>query len=227
MRHARPTLFRTGTICLAALCLGAAPAGAAAGPHSGESQPAPAANEPAGVESTATAATLDEILRILDVDALAVDMFMKIEGIKGESTAGRGHQDWIVIDSFGWGATRSPEGTGQSRRRSSTTFRDLTVAKKVDEASPDLYLACSSGKHIPVVELIVRKAGSPETYFRIVLENALITSVGVSHSAGDSTPTENVSLNYGKIHWEYSPQGDTGPGGKVETGWDLMANKKV
>jgi type VI protein secretion system component Hcp len=53
----------------------------------------PAEVTPAGVESIATSPTLDGILHMLGVDALAVDMFIKIDGIDGEATAGRGHED--------------------------------------------------------------------------------------------------------------------------------------
>lgn len=209
MRHARSALLLAATFFL----VGSVGAWT-------ESVPDADSNPP--VESTAA---LDEILDALGLDALAVDMFMKIEGVKGESTAGRGHDDWIVIESFGWGATRPSGATGQARRRGSTSFSDLSVTKKVDGSSPDLYLACASGKHIPKAELVVRKAGSSEAYFRIVLEDAMITSVGVSHSAGDDVPVEEVSLNYGKIHWEYSPHDDTGPGSGAAAGWDVKAGK--
>jgi type VI secretion system secreted protein Hcp len=56
------------------------------------------------------------------------------------------------------------------------------------------------------------------------LENVRITSVGVSHSAGSDVPVEEVTLNYGKITWEYTPQDARRPGGSVRTGWDLEQN---
>lgn len=211
MRHARSALLLAATFFL----MGSAGAWTEAVPGTDGRPP---------VER---APTVDELLNSLGVDALAVDMFLKIEGIKGESTAGRGHDDWIEIESFGWGAARSSGGTGQSRRRSSASFGDMTVAKKVDDASPNLYLACASGKHYPTAELVVRKAGSGDFYFRIRLEDVLVSSVSVSGSALDAEPIEDVSLTYGKIHWEYNPEGETGPGGNVQTGWDLEANKKA
>jgi len=209
MRHARSALLLAATFFLVGS------AGAWTEPVPGTVGDPPVERAPA----------IDEILDALGIDALAVDIFIKIEGIDGEATAGRGHDDWIQIESFDWGQSRSAGGTGQSRRRSSASFSDLTVTKKVDGASPDLYLACASGKHIPRAELVVRKAGSSEAYFRITLEDALITSVGVSHSAGGDVPVEEVALNYGKIHWEYSPQGDAGPGEGAAAGWDVKAGK--
>jgi type VI secretion system secreted protein Hcp len=209
MRHARSALLLAATLFLMV----------SAGAWT-ETVPGTAGGPP--VER---APALDEILDALGVDALAVDMFLKIEGIEGESTASGGHDAWIEIDSFGWGESRPPGGTGQSRRRSSVTFSDVSVVKKVDSASPHLYLACASGKHYPMAELVVRKAGSGDFYFRIRLEDVLVSSVSVSGSADVAEPIEEVSITYGKIHWEYSPQGDTGPGSNVGTGWDLEANK--
>ncbi len=210
MRHARSALLLAATFFLV-------------GSAGAWTEPVPG---PDGDPPVERAPAIDEILDALGIDALAVDMFMKIEGIEGESTAGRGHEDWIEIDSFGWGATHSSSGaTGQSRRRSSASFGDVIVAKKVDGSSPNLYLACASGTHYPAAELVVRKAGSGEFYFRIRLDDVRVSSVNVSGSAEHAEPMEEVALTYGKIHWEYSPQGDNASGGNVERSWDLMANK--
>jgi len=216
MRHAHFRLLLAAT-----LCVSGGTAEASTGPAPEADRDAAAENAPAE-----TAASLDEILDGLGLDALAVDMFLKIDGIKGESTARGGHEDWIEIESFGWGESRPSGGTGQGRRRSSASFSDVSVVKKVDAASPNLYLACASGKHYPTAVLEVRKAGSRESYFTIRMEDVLVSSVGVSHSADQAEPIEEVSLTYGKIHWEYTPQDETGPGGKVEASWDLQENKR-
>jgi type VI secretion system secreted protein Hcp len=179
---------------------------------------------PAGVESVATAPTLDGILHVLGVDALAVDMFIKIDGIDGEATAGRGHEDWIQIESFSWGESQTPA-TGRARGRSQTAFSDLSVVKGVDAASPHLYQACANGKHYPTATLVVRKAGEPFDYFSIRLQDVRVSSVKLAHSTERDVPMEEVTLNYGKITWSYDPQ--DAKDGKVEKGWDLKANKGV
>lgn len=225
MRHARPTPFRAVTICLAALCLGAASASAATGPHHGADHTTPAGSEPAGVERASTAPTLDGILHALGIDALAVDMFIKIDGIDGEATAARGHEEWIEIESFSWGESRPAGGTGQSRRRSLAAFSDVSVVKGVDAASPSLYQACATGKHYPTATLVVRKAGDPVDYFAILLQDVMVSSVRLSHSEERDAPMEEITLTYGKITWSYDPQ--NAKGGKVETGWDLKENKGV
>jgi type VI secretion system secreted protein Hcp len=221
MRHAHFRLLLAAT-----LCVSGGTAEAWTGPAPEADRDAPAENAAAESSAAETAASLDEILDALGLDALAVDMFLKIDGIKGESTARGGHEDWIEIESFGWGESRPSGGTGQGRRRSLASFSDVSVVKKVDAASPNLYLACASGKHYPTAVLEVRKAGSRESYFTIRMENVLVSSVSVSHSADQAEPIEEVSLTYGKIHWEYAPQDGTGPGGKVEASWNLQENKQ-
>ena len=215
MRKLRQAVLLTATIFLSA---GVAAASEA---NPGPESPSAETSSPVGLDR------LSELLRALGVDALAVDMFLKIEGIEGEATTRGGHENWIEIESFGWGESRpSGGGRGQVRRMGSTSFTDVSVVKKVDAASPNLYLACASGKHFPSAVLEIRRAGSPEAYFSIHMENVLVTSVSVSHSEGAEEPLEELSLNYGKIRWEYTSQDATGAStGKIERSWDLEANQ--
>lgn len=182
--------------------------------------PAPEADGDAAAEN---AASLDELLDALGLDALAVDMFRKIDGIDGESTARGGHEDWIEIESFGWGESRPSGGAGQGRRRSSATFSDVSVVKGVDAASPRLFQACATGKHYPTAKLVLRKAGEPVDYFSIQLHDVTISSVRLSHSDEREAPMEEITLTYGKITWSYTPQ-DT-RGGSVDKTWNLEENK--
>ncbi len=204
MRHARPAVLFAAVLLLAA------------GTHGSATEaPGPAV----GTHAVAAAAP--------GIDVLAVDMFLKIEGIDGESTAAGGHSDWIEIESFSWGASRPPTSTRRTRGGGRTSFSDLSVVKKVDAASPNLYLACASGKHYPSATLQIRKAGEgPVLYMEYRLENVRISSVSVSSSEGSAEPVEEVTLSYGKIVWSYTPQDATRRGGGVEKGWDLEANRE-
>ena len=215
MRHAHFRLLLAATLCVS---------GGTAEAWTG---PAPEADRDAPAENAAaeSSASLDEILDALGLDALAVDMFLKVDGIKGESTARGGHEDWIEIESFGWGESRPSGGTGQGRRRSSASFSDVSVVKGVDAASPHLFQACATGKHYSSATLVIRKAGEPFDYFSIRLQDVRVSSVKLSHSEKRDVPMEEITLTYGKITWSYDPQ--DAKGGKVETGWDLMANKGV
>ena len=71
------------------------------------------------------------------------DMYMQIEGLKGESTDSE-HKDWIELLSFNHAikqpASASPIGGTTGRCQHS----DYTITKRVDLASPQLYEMCSS-----------------------------------------------------------------------------------
>ena len=59
-----------------------------------------------------------------------------------------------------------------------------------------------------------------------MLTDVVITSIEYG-SQGDM-PTEQISFNYGKIDWAYTPSDKMGKSGlPISTGWDLKLNKKA
>ncbi len=92
---------------------------------------------------------------------MAFDAFLKIEGIQGESTDAN-HKDWIEIISYGIGViqpTSASASTAGGASAERATFRDLTVKKSLDKASPKLALYCADGTHIKEVVLELCRAG--------------------------------------------------------------------
>jgi type VI secretion system secreted protein Hcp len=159
---------------------------------------------------------------------MAVDMFLKLDGIKGES-ADHKHKDEIHIESFSWGLSQTgAHGTGGGGGAGKVSVHDISITKHLDKSSPALMLACCNGKHIKDGLITVRKAGEkPVEYLKIKLVDILIS--GVQHAGhGGDLLTENVTLNFAKFHLEYQeqkPDGTGAPGG--EMGWDVKANQKA
>src|SRR5688572_28893565 len=159
---------------------------------------------------------------------MAVDMFLKIDGIKGESKDAK-HKDEIHIESFSWGMSQTgAHGSGGGGGAGKVQVHDISITKFVDKASPALMLHCCGGKHIKEGLITVRKAGDkPLEYMKIKLTDILVS--GVQHAGhGSDLLTENVTLNIAKFHVEYQeqkPDGSGQPGG--EMGWDLKKNEKV
>src|SRR3954469_17757981 len=90
---------------------------------------------------------------------MAVDIFLDIEGIKGESKDHK-HKDTIDVLSWSWGASQS--GTahmGGGAGAGKVSVRDPSFAPYLYMSSPTLTLHCCNGKHIKKGKLIVRKAG--------------------------------------------------------------------
>lgn len=159
---------------------------------------------------------------------MAVDMFLKLDGIKGESKDHK-YPGWIDVMSWSWGMSQSGTthaGTGGGAGKVSVS--DLTVMSFVNRASPELLLACASGKHFKEATLVMRKAGDkPVDYLKITMTEVLISSVSDSGASGGDLPTESLSLNFAKYKFAYTPQKDDGSADAVvETGWDIPANKK-
>jgi type VI secretion system secreted protein Hcp len=160
---------------------------------------------------------------------MAVDMFLQLDGIKGESKDHK-HKGEIDIMSFSWGMSQTGSfGVGGGGGAGKVNVQDLSVMKKVDVASTSLMLACASGKHVPKAILTIRKAGDkPLEYLKITMEDLLISSVQSSGSGGGEIPMESLSLNFNKVKMEYTEQDKTGAAQKpVLFGWDVKANQKV
>jgi type VI secretion system Hcp family effector len=162
---------------------------------------------------------------------MASDMFLKIDGIKGESSDAD-HKEWMEIESFSWGVSQpasavvSTAGGGTVGRAS---FGDLSVTKILDSASPLIAQACVSGQHIKeiIIELF-RSAGDKRVkYWEYKLEDSIISSVSIG--GGGGLPSESITFNYAKITYTYTKQerAGGGGGGNVPGGWDLKTNKKV
>jgi type VI secretion system secreted protein Hcp len=160
---------------------------------------------------------------------MAVDMFMKIEGIKGESRD-KAHKDEIDVLAWSWGASNSGSAhTGGGAGVGKVNVQDLSFTKYIDKASPELMLACCNGKHFPTATLVVRKAGEqPLDYLKIELTEAMVTSVSTGGSGGEDRLTENITLNFAKVKQSYQPQSATGgkEGGEVTMTWNVAENVK-
>jgi len=161
---------------------------------------------------------------------MAVDMFLKLDGIKGESKDDK-HKDEIHIETFSWGVNQTGTmGVGGGGGAGKVNVHDITVTKYLDKSTPELMLACCNGKHIPTGLLSVRKAGeTPLEYLKIKLTDILISAVQNTGAGGQDAMSESLSLNFAKFEVAYQPQGADGKaeGGPILMGWDVKANKKV
>ena len=158
---------------------------------------------------------------------MAVDMFLKIDGIKGESTDSK-HKDEIEIFSYSWGLTQSGGlASGGGGGAGKVQFQDFHFTKTVDKTSPSLFLKCATGQHIKEATLSARKAGEGQQDFLIIkLNDVLVSSYQTGGSSGD-LPSDQVSINYAKIEYIHRSQDETGKVEETKAGWDLKANKAV
>ena len=156
----------------------------------------------------------------------AVDYFLKIDGIQGESRDDR-HKDEIDIESFSWGETQSGTfAVGGGGGAGKVSMQDFHFTMPVNKASPALFLACAQGDHIKNAILTCRKAGKDQQEFlKITMSDVLVSSFQIG-GAGGVVPTDQISLNFAKIEVEYQEQDATGKlVGSIKKWFDLKTMK--
>ncbi|MGI8855759.1 MAG: Hcp family type VI secretion system effector [Thermomicrobiales bacterium] len=182
----------------------------------------------------------------------AVDFFLKIDGIEGESPDDK-HKGEIDIESFSWGATNNSSAAhGSGGGAGKVSMQDFHFVMHFNKASPALFLATATGEHFKKAVLTVRKAGKqPADYLTWTLSDCLVSSyqtgansVAVQESVGNpeepspevnavrnstsGAPVDEFSLNFSKIEVSYQPQNPDGSlGTPVRAGWDLATQKKA
>src|SRR5437763_13199723 len=118
---------------------------------------------------------------------MAVDMFLKIDGVDGESKDKKNSKQIDVL-AWSWGMSNSGSAhVGGGAGAGKVNVQDVSVTKYVDSSSPKLMLACCNGTHYANALLTVRKAGgdSPVEYIKIKMEEVFITSVSTGGSGGE------------------------------------------
>ena len=136
---------------------------------------------------------------------MAVDVFLKIGDIKGESKDAK-HVDEIDVLSWSWGVSQTgvaSKGGGVGAGKAS--FNDLSFMHALDKASPNLMKACAQGSHYDTAVLTARKAGKGQQDYLIVkMKEVFVTSVQPSGST--EHPLESVSLTFSHVDLEYKAQ---------------------
>ncbi|MES2116703.1 MAG: type VI secretion system tube protein Hcp [Pseudomonadota bacterium] len=163
---------------------------------------------------------------------MAIDVYLYIEGIKGESADDR-HKDWIECKSVNWGVEQpksATASTGGGHTAERCEHRDIVITKLADLSSPILLQTCSAGKTIPKAKFEFMRAdaqGERVKYFEIEIDNVLIGEVTPSVSEGDILG-EQVGFKFSKVRWKYTQQRISGgAGGNTSGGWDLSSNRVV
>jgi type VI secretion system secreted protein Hcp len=157
---------------------------------------------------------------------MAVNAYLIIDGRPGPSTSKQGAID---ILSFSFGASQTAViGVGSSggeARAGRANLGDLSIMKVVDKTSPLLFDDCVTGNYLATVDVVYDKpmGDDQQDYYKIHLENALITSV--QHSGSNENPMESVSFAYSKIKVSYNPEEGGTLKGFIDKGFDVLKLK--
>jgi type VI secretion system secreted protein Hcp len=159
-----------------------------------------------------------------------VDYFLKIDNIEGEGHDQK-QKGEIDLESWSWGESQAgTHGGGGGGGAGKVQMQDFHFVMKHNKASAKLMLACASGQHIANAVLTCRKAGGKqEAYLTVKMSDLLISSYQTGGSAhGDLVPTDQISMNFSKIHFDYKIQKPDGSmANAAAAGWDVKKNVKV
>lgn len=160
----------------------------------------------------------------------SADYYLKIDTIEGESDA-TGFEKQMQIESWSFGATNAGSaGQGTGLGSGKVSLQDFHFVVQNGKASPQLFLACAKGNHIPQAILSCRKTGgdgNPYTYTKVTFGDIVISSFQTGGSNGSSImPMEQISFNFTRITFEYFQQ-DTVGGGVTLTNTTSYDIKKV
>jgi type VI secretion system secreted protein Hcp len=158
---------------------------------------------------------------------MAVDYFLKIDGIPGESQDDK-HASEIDLQSWSWGETNhGSHGVGAGGGAGKVAMSDFSFTMSVNKASPKLFLACANGSHIASALLTCRKAGkTQQEYLKIKFTDLLVSSYQTGGSSGSEVPTESISFNFSKIEITYAHQKPDGSlDSPVVHNYDVQKNK--
>jgi type VI secretion system secreted protein Hcp len=158
---------------------------------------------------------------------MAVDAFLKVSNIQGESQDS-GFTNQIEVLSFSWGASQPAHVAGGGQGSGKASLGDLTITKRYDKSSPPLFAACVAGTHLSSVVLSLRKAGGSTSaggyvYLTYTLTEAFVT--GVQDSSSSDVVMESMSFAYSKLAIEYFQQQTSGAVGSTGAkGWNVATN---
>ena len=154
--------------------------------------------------------------------------FGKIQG----SVTAKGFENHIEWEHFGFAANRNITmrvGAGAERESDKPDVGQFTLGKKMDKASPNMFLSSLVGKAIDKVEVkCVKTSGdATEQYLSYVLSDVLVSTYSVSGHEEDD-PFESVSLAFNKIEMKYHPRKpDNTLGSAIPGGYDVKLGKKL
>lgn len=136
-------------------------------------------------------------------NAAAVDYFLKIDGIDGESIA-TNHKNEIEIISFSWG-NNTPGLQQSTDGGSKVTVHDFHFTAKTSKASPKIMQAVGTGQHFNSAVLSIRKPGvNGDGFIKWTMTDVLISSYQTGGS-GNDIPVDQFDLHFASIQFRYLP----------------------
>ncbi len=160
-------------------------------------------------------------------------IFLQAPTLTGESVVD-GFEGAIEVSEWDWGIENAVNigSIGGGGGAGKATFRELTLVKRMDSASPRLMEILAKGIHLPEVVLTGRTPATgdqPATHYVVTMGLVFVTSVELAAEAGEPIPIEVVTFEFGAVTVDYysvGPDGTPGTTPQASFGWDRVTNSE-
>ena len=128
---------------------------------------------------------------------MAHKMFLKLEGVRGQSENPRHHGE-IEIYAFSWGGDHPqvPGGPGKA------SIKGLTISKRADRTSPILWVACHSGQYFKEAVLTVEEISEFGSMIRWTAMEMKSLNIESITSRGEED--ESVTFKFDEVKMKHS-----------------------
>jgi type VI secretion system secreted protein Hcp len=159
-------------------------------------------------------------------DEMAVNMFLNIDGIPGESQD-KAYHDMIEVQGWSWGVSQSTQNTpGSGSTTGRPNIQNFSVSKWVDKATPKIYENTLQGRRIKECRLTCcRKDGGK--YLEIAMSDCILASVLTGGKTDEDRLTETLAINFGRVDISYFLKDASGKPLTVRCAWDSKKNVPI
>jgi type VI secretion system secreted protein Hcp len=162
----------------------------------------------------------------------SADIFLKLDGIAGESTDDK-HKGEIDVEAFAFSAQRAAAGSGSGGGGAGKVkFAPFRLIKVYDASSPKLLQAAASGHHIKSATLTFRRSGDEgdTAFLTYKLTDVVVSSYQQGGANADQRTLgsleDEIGLSPAKVALTEKTTTSTGQAGPVVTAsWDLKHNR--
>lgn len=166
---------------------------------------------------------------------MSVEMYLKMDGVTGGSK-NFSHKGWSDVISWGW-AMVSNRSAADVTDKDKTSFREMSIVKKIGMDSTAIMQLFAQGKVIESAELdvipVVGKREARQKYLSIRMEDVLVKSIITGGNNSEDSFNENIVLLFGKVRFEYSVNAITGAentgkeAAEYNFNWDITQNREL
>ncbi len=161
-----------------------------------------------------------------------MSIFMKFGDLQGEC-ADAAHHGWMDVTSIHWAVERritSATSTRGDRESANAEITDLEITRRMDSASPALFMeaCCGRGRDVVIHMTKTGDGTSADVYNEYVLKNAVLGKYQVDAVAQDTRrPIETLRISFIDMEVRYVPYDDKGKAqAAIAVGYDTSSNTK-